>query len=254
MTRLSRLILWLILLAPATLGLARADEVVILSATAMRSTFSQAEDTFKAAAGGNPVRFVYGTAGETAARVKSGTPFDLAVLPPKPLADLAAAGFIRAETQRPVGSVAMGLAIRAGDAKPAIGNLDEFKATLRNAKSIGFADPASGATTGVYFADMLKKIGLFDEVQSRLKLYPDGTTAMEALARGELSIAAGQYSEAVPVKGIEIIGPLPKPVDFTTVYAAGLAAGGTPKYGLLDALRSPEMKAALAANGFAAAE
>lgn len=253
MTCLSRLILWLILLLLTTIGVASADEVVILSATAMRSTFSQGENAFKAAAGGNPVQFVYGTAGETAARVKSGTPFDLAVLPPKPLGDLAAAGFISTETQRPVGSVAMGVAIRAGDAKSAIDDLDEFKATLRNAKAIGFADPASGATTGIYFVDMLKKIGLLDEVQSRLKLYPDGTAAMEALARGEVSIAAGQYSEAVPVKGIEIIGPLPKPIEFTTVYAAGLAAG-SPKFGLLDALRSPEMKAALAANGFAVAD
>ena len=44
-------------------------------------------------------------------------------------------------------------------------------------------------------------------------------------SRDEIELAIQQISEIVPVKGVELIGPLPGDLQLTTVYATGIGAG-----------------------------
>ena len=51
----------------------------------------------------------------------------------------------------------------------------------------------------------------------------DGTSFnAELVARGEVEMAIQQISEIVPVKGVELAGPLPADLQLTTVYATAI--------------------------------
>ena len=218
----------------------------------MRAGLSSLPDRF-AAASGHHVRFVFGTAGGTLARVASGEAFDLAIAPPAQIAELTKRGFLIEGKGGPLGATKLGVAVKQGGDKPTLETPDDFKEALLKAPSIGFADPSTGATTGIYFAKLLTELGITDVIKPKIKLYPDGNGAMEALAKGEVAIAAGQISEIMPVSGIDLAGPLPDAIQLKTVYAVGLSAksanpGAAAE--LLTAMSSPETKAALKASGF----
>jgi len=44
------------------------------------------------------------------------------------------------------------------------------------------------------------------------------------VAKGEAELVAHQISEIIPVKGVTLVGPLPKDLQKITTYSAGLAA------------------------------
>ena len=74
----------------------------------------------------------------------------------------------------------------------------------------------------------------------------------ELVAKGEAEIAVHQISEIVPVKGVTLVGPLPKDVQNITVYAGGIAAA--PKdmaaaLALMAFLSGPKAEAVLKAQG-----
>ena len=203
---------------------ARADELVALSAAAVKAPLEAARGLAEAATG-NTLRASYGTAGAIRDKVTAGQPADIVVLPPARLDELVQGGLLLPDGRAPLGVVRLGVAVRGGAARPPIATEADIRAALLAAPSIGLADPASGATTGLYFAKLLKQMGLDQTLAARIKLYPDGTAAMEALARGEVAVAAGQISEIKSVAGVDLVGPLPDTMQLRTVYAAGVAKG-----------------------------
>ena len=96
-------------------------------------------------------------------------------------------------------------------------------------------------------------MGLTETLRTKIRLFPDGTAAVEAVARGEVSIALGQISEIRPVAGADLVGPLPDAVQLRTVYAAGVASHAArpdAARAVLAFLRSPSVAPAFAAAGF----
>ena len=229
---------------------AQAGDLLVLSAAAVREPLEAA----KSLAPDPRLSIAYGTAGSIKAGVVAGAPADILVLPPARLDELAAAGLVEPGA-RALGVMTLGAAVRTGAPRPAIDSPEAFRAALLSASAIGLADPASGATTGVYFAKLLKDMSLTEPLAGRIKLYSDGTAAMEALARGEVAIAAGQVSEIMPVAGIDLIGRLPAPLQLRTTYAAAVtksSAHAVEARAAISFLASPAMAGAFAAAGFAA--
>ena len=205
------------------LGAARAGEVVIASAAAVKAPL-EAAAALSGSAIGERLSMSFGTAGAVRDRVVGGSAVDLVVLPPSRLDDLVRQGLVEAEGRQPLGTVRLGLAVAAGAPHPAIATEADVRSALLATPSIGLADPASGATTGIFFAKMLGDMGLAEALRPHVRLFPDGTAAMEALARGEVGIAMGQISEIRPVSGADLVGPLPDALQLRTVYAAGVAS------------------------------
>ena len=229
------------------------DEIVILSAWAMRATLDSMQPVLAKAAHGLPVHIVYGTALDIATHARATAAYDMVILPSKPLWDLVREGLVRKGDERPLGKVNLGFAIKAGTPRPDMSSVDAMMASLRATPSIGYVDPASGATTGLYLTMMFKQMNLFDDMKVKQHLFADGTLTMAALARGEIALAAGQLCDAVNVKGIEVLGPLPAGAAFTTTYVAAPAAHAT--HGqiaieLRDTLASDAFRDALKLNGF----
>ena len=233
-------------------GTARAEDVAIASAAAVRSPLEAAAAVSQAAIG-KRLMMTFGTAGAVTGRVVGGGAVDLVVLPPARLDDLVRQGLVEADGRASLGTVRLGLAVKAGTSRPAIATEADVRATLLAAPGIGLADPASGATTGIFLAKLLGRMGLADTLRPRIRLFSDGTAAMEALARGEVTLAMGQISEIRPVSGTDLVGPLPDTLQLETVYAAGVsthAARPAAAHAVITFLRSAKMTSAFVAAGF----
>jgi molybdate transport system substrate-binding protein len=151
-----------------------------------------------------------------------------------------------------VASTPVALAIRAGAPKPDISTVDALKRTLLAAKSIVYADPAKGGASGVYFAKVVDRLGITDQLKPKTILVP-GAEAPELVAKGEAEIGVGQASEIVPIAGAEVLGPLPGEFASTTVWTAGI--GATTKVpdmanSFIQFLIGPVARPVLSAKGF----
>jgi molybdate transport system substrate-binding protein len=123
---------------------------------------------------------------------------------------------------------------------------------LLAAKSIVYADPAKGGASGVYFAHVVERLGIADQLKSKTILVP-GAQAAEVVAKGEAEIGAAQTSEIVPVGGAQVLGPLPGEFASTTLFTAGI--GVTSKVpeaakSLIQFLTGPVARPVFSAKGF----
>ena len=85
-------------------------------------------------------------------------------------------------------SAQIGVAVKNGAAKPDITSVAAFKRALLNAKSVAYADPATGATSGAYLAQAIEKMSISAELKPKTRLVPAGTTPGSA---GRRSRGAG---------------------------------------------------------------
>jgi molybdate transport system substrate-binding protein len=152
------------------------------------------------------------------ATVDAGTPADIATLNPPQIDDLIKQGKVvgsRVDFAR----AGIGVAIKAGAPKPDLSSTEAFVRMLRNAKSIGYATAGSGLMA----ANIIKNLGLTDELKARTK-FLDGFPAAEAVARGEVEIALQQINVILPVAGAELAGPLPAELQQYNDFAVGVLA------------------------------
>jgi molybdate transport system substrate-binding protein len=231
---------------------AHAADLVVLSSAAMKGALQDLPQRYLAATGDH-VSVIYGTAGQVRDRALSGQAFDVVIVPPEPMKGLIGRHLVKDGSQLDIARVRLGLAVKAGAALPGIGDDQAFKQVLLNAPSIGMADPATGATSGIYLAKLIDRLGIGDVVGPKVKYYPEGQTAMEAMARGEVSVGLGQTSEIKPVHGVALVGPIPQDLQLVTTYAAGISAKSEHPDAakkLAAWLTAPTVQTSLKANGF----
>ena len=221
---LSRIATAVAVITAATLlpALANAAEIKVLTAGAMKAVVIALQPGFEAASGHKLV-IDNDTAGGLAKRVGGGEAFDVAIITPGVIDDLIKSGKIAAGSRFDAAKVGVGVAIKQGAPKPDISTVEAFKRLLLAAKSVGYIDPKSGGSSGIYFAGLLQKLGIADEIKPKERLQMGGYVA-ELVAKGEAEIAVHQISEILPVKGVVFAGPLPAEIQSYTVYAAGLSA------------------------------
>jgi molybdate transport system substrate-binding protein len=198
----------------------RAGEIKILSGGAMRTLMVEAVPLFERVTGAK-VAIQFRLTSVLANEIEAGTTFDIALMPRPELDALVQAGWIAAGTQTDITRSAIGVAVRAGAAKPDIANVEAFKQTLREARSISYSDGPSG----LYIAGLMERLGLANELKSKTRL-TTGPVA-ELVANGEAEIGLQQIVAILPVKGAELVGPLPDELQNIIVYAAGLSAQPT---------------------------
>ncbi len=92
---------------------------------------------------------------------------------------------------------------------------------LLASQSIVYADPTKGGASGVYFAKVLERLGIVDQMKSKTILVP-GAQAAEVVAKGEAELGVAMGSEIVPVAGAQLVGPLPGDLNYVIVFSAGL--------------------------------
>jgi len=165
----------------------------------------------------------FGAVGDMAARAKSGEAVDVLILSESLIAELAKTGLVDPKSLRPIGAVPTSVAIRSGDKPPAISTGDSLRSTLLSAPAL-FTPNIETATAGRRVSWMLDRMGIRDQLQPKLKIYPNGTTAMAAMASSGIVGAIGctQATEILSTSGIERIGDLPEDYALSTVYVGAI--------------------------------
>ncbi len=207
-------------LASAALGLAPATaaDVRVITAGAFRPVLDAVIPAFEAR-NSSKVVVTTDTAGGVAARIGRGEAFDLAILTPATAEAPARDAQVILVT--PIATVGVGVAVKAGDAKPDISSAVALRQTLLAAPKIAMVDPASGGTSGAYLMTVFDKLGITDQVKPKLVLTQGGLAA-ERLLDGQAKLALGQTSELIAVKGAALVGPLPGDLQTKTTYVAAM--------------------------------
>ena len=227
-----------------------AAEIRLLTAGAMRAVVVELLPEFESKSG-HRVSIDNATAGTLAKRIEGGEAFDLAIITPKIMGDLAQKAKIATGSRVNIAKVGIGVAVKDGAVLPDIKTVDAFKRALLGAKSVAYIDPKSGGSSGIYFDGLLDKLGIGDAVRPKSKLKQGGYVA-ELVASGEAEVAVHQISEIVPVKGVTLVGPLPAEIQNTTTYTAGISTAAkdpVAAQALIDHLAGPAAAAVLKTKG-----
>ncbi len=247
--------MWRAAVVAATLSLAglaqaTAAEIKVLTAGAFKQVVLALALDFEKQTG-NKVIVNNGTTGELKKRIESGESFDIVVISPAVVDELTAAGKVAAGSHVNLASVGIGVVVKEGAPKPDISSIEAFKRALLAAKSVAYIDPASGGSSGIYIDKLLVTLGVADQIRPKAKLKQGGYVA-DLIASGDAELGIHQISEIVPVKGVTLVGPLPKEIQNTTTYAAGLSASAKDKDAaeeLIQYLSGPDAAAVLKAKG-----
>jgi molybdate transport system substrate-binding protein len=191
-----------------------AAEITLIGPGGIRAAVQQMIPDFERATG-HKVKATFGSGGGTKGRVIGGELFDVPIVQP-PLEPVIASGHVVAASETPLATVAVGVAVRTGAAKPDISTADAVKRLLLGSKAISYPNAATGAAAGVSFNQTLQKLGIADEMKAKIKIAQGGRGAMELLAKGEVDIGLTFISEIITELGVEVVGPLPRDISTPT--------------------------------------
>jgi molybdate transport system substrate-binding protein len=156
----------------------------------------------------------------------AGAPCDVLIMTDALIAQLTASGQVAAGRERALGAVKTGIAVKTGEARPAVSTRAELRAALQAASGIYFPD-AVKSTAGIHFMNVLKQLGLDQELADRLRTYPNGAAAMTAMAKSTETGLLGctQDTEIWYIEGVDLIADLLKEFELATVYTAAVCTG-----------------------------
>lgn len=156
--------------------------------------------------------------------IAAGKRADVVILTDEGIQQLSATGKLMAGTILSIGRSGVGLAVRAGGKKPDVSSLEALRKALVTVDSVGHS--RMGAS-GLYFAGLLERLGLADQLKKRVIV--DKGPVAAGVASGEIQLGAQLLCELAPVKGIDIVGPLPDEVQkFYSFSAAVMSEAAKP--------------------------
>jgi molybdate transport system substrate-binding protein len=229
------------------------SELTILSGGAAHGLVASLAADFKAKTGFE-IKGEFGAVRGMADKLRNGVAADLVILTSALLKTLAEEKLIVPASIRNVGVVETALAVRSSDPQVTAQDAGRLRAAFLAADAI-FVPDTKASTAGIHVAKVLTQLGIADEVALRLKIYPNGATAMRELAASSAQrpIGCTQSTEIIATRGVELSGSLPKGCDLATTYTAGIttrAAHAREAQALIDLLTSAEAKDARARAGF----
>jgi molybdate transport system substrate-binding protein len=239
-----------LLLAAATLAVAstaHAAEIKVIAANALKEGYAELVSAFERSSGHKVVTTWAGTVNATK-RVSDGEIFDLVIIGSDNIDQLIKAGKLVAGSRADFAKTGVATAVRAGRPKPDVSTADGVKAAVLAAKSVAYSAGPSGA----YVGELLKKMGIGEQIAPKIKQPSSGAEVAAILARGEADFGFAQVSEFINVPGLVNLGPLPASIQNYTIYAAGLhAAAPLPDAAkaLVKHLKAPEAATAIRKMG-----
>ena len=227
------------------------SEIKVLATATVTGVLEALLPRFEAATG-HKVALALATAGKVRDRLLAGEAADVAFVTASVIGEVDKSGKLIASSKIPFAKAPLGVAIKAGSAKPDVSSEEALKRLILSSKTIALTDPNGGGNTGRYFMGVADKLGVGAELKAKTRLYRDGGHVSEGVAHGEADWGITVVSEIVPIAGAEVGGILPASIqNVSTTYAALVTGTSQEAAGraLIAFLASPTAAAALKKNG-----
>jgi len=195
-------------------------QVRVLSSVAVKAVIETLAPEFGSASK-DTIAPEFGIAAAMKARIEGGEAFDVAILTPAMLDDLAAKGLIESTPRPVVARSGLGLMVKAGATKPDVSSVEAFKHTLLNARAISYVP---NSASGLAFLATLDKLAITDAVKAKAKTATSGDEVNANVTSGAADLAVLPVSEILPVAGAQLGGVFPPAIQSYIVMAAGISS------------------------------
>ena len=225
----------------------QAAELKVIAGGSMTASLNALAAPFEKASG-HKLSIHFDSTPNIIARVNSGTPFDVVVVPVDVFKDAAAKARFAPGPTIDIARVGYGVIVRAGATKPDISTPDAFKKALLAAPSIAFL-PASAA--GAYVTKVFERLGIAEEMKAKTKVQAAPAQIAPAVAGGEAGLGVF-LTNVLVAPGVELVGPFPGELQQELVFTSAVAADtkeADAAKALIDYLRTQEATAIIKAAG-----
>lgn len=120
-----------------------------------------------------------------------------------------------------ISRVGIGIGARDGAPKLDISTPASLKQVLLDATSITYGPSGSSASA---ILSMFEKLGIADQMRAKAHPLPGADLTTGSVVDGRNQYVITLVSEILPVKGLELIGPLPPTFQQYTSFAVGISA------------------------------
>lgn len=194
----------------------------ILSGGAAQGLVESLASAFEGDTGFN-ISGQFGAVGVMADKLREGAPADMVILTAALVARLAQEHLIVADSTADVGVVETALAVRIGDRPVAIRDAVGLRDAILASDAIYVPDTGT-STAGIHVKKTLEQLGIAGAVTDRLRIFPNGATAMRELAgsKARRPIGCTQSTEIISTVGVTLSGVLPPGCELSTMYTAGI--------------------------------
>ena len=225
----------------------QAAELKVIAGGSMTASMNALAAPFEKASG-HKLSIHFDSTPNIIARVNSGTPFDVVVVPVDVFKDAAAKARFAPGPTIDIARVGYGVIVRAGASKPDLSTPDAFKKALLAAPSIAFL-PASAA--GAYVTKVFERLGIGEEMKAKTKVQAAPAQIAPAVAKGEAELGVF-LTNVLVAPGVELVGPFPGELQQELVFTSAVAADtreADAAKALIDYLRTQEATAVIKAAG-----
>jgi molybdate transport system substrate-binding protein len=155
------------------------------------------------------------------AQLASGIAADVVILSREGLDELVAAKRVVTGTEVNLARVGLGVAVRAGTAKPSVSTVEAFKQVVLAARTV-----SASSTSGIWLVrDLFPRLGILEKLD--VKIAPRGTGAAAMVADGSADVAVMPISEILAAKNVDYAGSLAPEIQFPQVFSAAIVAGSS---------------------------
>jgi molybdate transport system substrate-binding protein len=152
-------------------------------------------------------------------QIEAGESFDILVASPEQINTLIKEGKIIAQTRTFLAQSGIGVAVRAGAAKPDISSVEAFKSAMLKAKSIAYLKEGQ---SGIYLAGVIERLGLTEALKSKV-IRPEQDIVSKLVAEGVVELGLVVITQIQTTPGVELVGPLPAEIQSYVLFAAGVS-------------------------------
>ena len=164
----------------------------------------------------------YGLATALKRRLDDGESFDVAILTRPMIDDLAKQGKVVGTSSVSIAKTGVGVAVKAGTAKPIIGTRDALRSALLASSEIAYRKEGQAGAAAERVFDVL---GITETIKDRIYLDPRPAGGLLAVEEGKAPLAFGTLGEIAADARVDLVGPLPGDLQTYVVFTVGMASG-----------------------------